>query len=34
MIVTQNHKGLMEVQSTPGKGTVFKVRLPIGGEQI
>ncbi len=33
MIVTQNHKGLMEVQSTPGRGTVFKVRLPIGGEQ-
>ncbi|HVP78413.1 MAG TPA: PAS domain S-box protein [Thermodesulfobacteriota bacterium] len=34
MIVTQNHKGLMEVQSTPGRGTVFKVKLPIrGGEQ-
>ena len=33
MIVTQNHKGLMEVQSTPGRGTLFKVRLPIGGEQ-
>ncbi|HTP06452.1 MAG TPA: PAS domain S-box protein [Nitrospirota bacterium] len=30
MIVTQNHKGLMEVQSTPGRGTLFKVRLPIG----
>jgi PAS domain S-box-containing protein len=30
-IVTQNHKGLMEVQSTPGTGTVFKVRLPLGG---
>jgi len=30
MIVTQNHKGLMEVQSTPGRGTVFKVKLPIG----
>jgi PAS domain S-box-containing protein len=30
MIVTQNHKGLMEVQSAPGSGTVFKVRLPIG----
>jgi signal transduction histidine kinase len=30
MIVTQNHKGLMEVQSTPGMGTVFKMRLPIG----
>jgi signal transduction histidine kinase len=33
MIVTQNHKGFMEVQSTPGRGTVFKVRLPIGGSQ-
>ena len=33
MIVTQNHKGLIEVQSTPGRGTVFKVKLPIGGEQ-
>jgi signal transduction histidine kinase len=30
MIVTQNHKGLMEVQSTPGRGTLFKMRLPIG----
>jgi len=34
MIVTQNHKGLMEVQSTPGRGTVFRVSLPIGGEQL
>jgi polar amino acid transport system substrate-binding protein len=33
VIVTQNHKGLMEVQSTPGRGTVFKVRLPIGGSK-
>jgi signal transduction histidine kinase len=33
MIVTQNHKGLMEVQSTPGSGTLFKVRLPIGGSK-
>jgi signal transduction histidine kinase len=33
MIVTQNHKGLMEAQSTPGVGTVFKLKLPIGGEQ-
>jgi signal transduction histidine kinase len=30
VIVTQNHKGFMEVQSTPGRGTVFKVKLPIG----
>ena len=33
MIVTQNHKGLMEVQSTQGVGTVFKVKLPIGGNE-
>jgi PAS domain S-box-containing protein len=33
MIVTQNHKGLMEVQSAPGRGTVFKVKLPIGGSK-
>jgi len=33
MIVTQNHKGLMEVRSTPGRGTVFKVSLPIGGSK-
>ncbi len=32
-IVTQNHKGLMEVQSTPGRGTDFKVSLPIGGSK-
>jgi PAS domain S-box-containing protein len=33
MIVTQNHKGFMEVQSTPGRGTVFNVKLPIGGSK-
>ncbi|HTP05689.1 MAG TPA: PAS domain S-box protein [Nitrospirota bacterium] len=33
MIVTQNHKGFMEVQSTPGKGTLFRVKLPIGGSE-
>jgi PAS domain S-box-containing protein len=32
MIVTQNHKGLIEVESTPGSGSVFKVKLPIGGK--
>ena len=30
MIITQNHKGIMEAQSRPGRGTAFKVRLPIG----
>jgi signal transduction histidine kinase len=29
MVVTQNHKGFMEAHSTPGRGAVFKVRLPI-----
>jgi PAS domain S-box-containing protein len=29
MIVTQNHKGLIEVESTPDKGTCFRVRLPL-----
>jgi len=29
MIVTQNHKGLMEVQSTHKMGTCFRVRLPL-----
>jgi PAS domain S-box-containing protein len=29
MIVTQNHKGLMEVVSTPGNGARFTIRLPL-----
>ena len=29
MIITQNHKGLIEVASTPGTGTCFTVRLPL-----
>jgi signal transduction histidine kinase len=33
MIVTQNHKGFMEVQSAPRGGTIFKVRLPTGGDR-
>jgi PAS domain S-box-containing protein len=34
MIVTQNHKGLMEVVSKPGKGSCFRVRLPLPKESI
>ena len=29
MLVTQNHKGLMEVASSPGKGSCFTLRLPL-----
>jgi PAS domain S-box-containing protein len=32
VIVTQNHKGLMEVESKPGSGTCFRVRLPLSKE--
>jgi PAS domain S-box-containing protein len=32
MIVTQNHKGLMEVESKPGRGACFRVRLPLAKE--
>jgi PAS domain S-box-containing protein len=34
MIVTQNHKGLIEVGSTPGKGACFKLRLPLSKENL
>jgi PAS domain S-box-containing protein len=34
MIVTQNHKGLIEADSTPGRGACFKVRLPLLKESI
>jgi PAS domain S-box-containing protein len=29
-IITQDHRGTMEVHSTPGHGTTFSIRLPIG----
>ena len=28
-IITENHKGLISVDSTPGKGTIFTIKLPM-----
>jgi signal transduction histidine kinase len=33
-IITNNHKGQMEVQSTLGQGTCFTLRLPLAGTQL
>jgi PAS domain S-box-containing protein len=30
MIITQNHQGFISVQSSPGKGTRFAIKLPLG----
>ena len=30
-IITENHKGQMQVASTPGRGTTFTIRLPLEG---
>ncbi|MGY2290338.1 ATP-binding protein [Pseudomonas sp. SDO528_S397] len=33
-IITNNHKGQMEVQSTLGQGTCFTLRLPLAGSHL
>ncbi|MFN3357029.1 MAG: ATP-binding protein [Pseudomonas sp.] len=33
-IITNNHKGQMEVHSTPGQGTCFTLRIPLAGSQL
>jgi signal transduction histidine kinase len=33
-IITNNHKGQMEVHSTLGQGTCFTLRIPLAGSQL
>jgi signal transduction histidine kinase len=33
-IITNNHKGQMEVQSTLGQGTCFTLRLPLASTPL
>nr|WP_320016231.1 ATP-binding protein [uncultured Desulfobacter sp.] len=32
-IITENHNGRMEVNSEPGKGATFIIRLPVEGKK-
>ena len=32
-IITENHKGSIRVESTPGKGSIFIIRLPVSQEE-
>lgn len=34
MIITNNHKGMMEVASSPGEGAFFTIRLPLKNKAV